>query len=136
MNAQAQAWQLSRTRFLEPTGLNESNVSTAREYARIALEAFQKPRIRALANQKYHEFTIAANNSHHKVTSTNKILDGYLQVVGTKTGFTYEAGYCLATLVNSNGHELLVVVLGNPSDEGRLTDTKALVQWAENNFQW
>ena len=58
-------------------------------------------------------------------------------MVGGKTGFLPEAGYCLGSLVSENGgHELIVVVLGSETKEGRFQDVKALAAWAYKVFKW
>ena len=59
------------------------------------------------------------------------------KIVGGKTGFLPEAGYCLGSLISeNNGHEIIVVVLGSETKDGRFQDVKALAAWAYKVFDW
>jgi D-alanyl-D-alanine carboxypeptidase (penicillin-binding protein 5/6) len=47
-----------------------------------------------------------------------------------KTGSTTPAGFCLASWYKNDGVNMLVIVLGCPSDEIRYDDSLSLVRWA------
>ncbi len=64
----------------------------------------------------------------HQVANTNRLLYGRYEVVGGKTGFIREAGYCLATWVRTQGRDLIAVVLGAPTNATRFADVRRLVQ--------
>ena len=58
-------------------------------------------------------------------------------MIGGKTGFTDNAGYCLASFnKNKKGDIILVVTLGNTKEEGHFYDTKALAEWTFSNYKW
>lgn len=137
MNQKAEDLGLKNTHFVEPTGLSEENVSTARDIFIIAREAFANEWIQKATSKKTHEMYTLTSNEYHNVRSQNEIFDSYLDVVGSKTGFTYEAGYCLVTEVRGEaGQEVIAVVLGSVSENSRFSETKALSQWAFENYQW
>jgi len=60
------------------------------------------------------------------------------KLVGGKTGFIYEAGYCLG--VKEDGpdkqDEVIVVVLGSETNPDRFLDVKGLVDWTYQNYKW
>jgi D-alanyl-D-alanine carboxypeptidase (penicillin-binding protein 5/6) len=79
---------------------------------------------------------LAATAQHQPYiwTTTNLLLTtgAYPGVTGVKTGFTGNAGGCLVFSAQQGTHELLGVVLGEPSDPGdtaRFTDAAALLTW-------
>ena len=50
------------------------------------------------------------------------------EVMGGKTGFILEAGYCFATWIRTQGRDLIAVVLGAPTNATRFADTVRLLQ--------
>ena len=53
-----------------------------------------------------------------------------MQILGAKTGYLNEAGYNFASLVNYNGQELAVVVLGEDHLYTAFDETKLLANLA------
>jgi D-alanyl-D-alanine carboxypeptidase (penicillin-binding protein 5/6) len=64
------------------------------------------------------------------VANTNRLLYGRYEILGGKTGFISEAGYCLATWVRTDGRDLIAVVLGAPTNATRFADATRLIQRA------
>jgi len=126
MNRKAVELGLTGTRFVECTGLDERNVSTASDVARLLHAAAHEPLIAEITTTRSHEFRTA--RSRHWVGNTNRLLYGRYEVKGGKTGFIREAGYCFATWVRSQGRDLIAVVLGAPTNATRFADTVRLLQ--------
>ena len=75
-------------------------------------------------------YRISTNRRTRVVRNTNRLLDTPVEVLGGKTGFINEAGYCLATLIRVAEERVVsVVVLGARSSAGRFTETRRLVTW-------
>jgi D-alanyl-D-alanine endopeptidase (penicillin-binding protein 7) len=137
MNVKARVLGAEHAEFFEPTGLDERNQATAQDVALIARAAFQREEILKPAGQSVYEFDTLGNHTHHRVQNPNKVFKTFLDVRASKTGFTYEAGYCLASLLRGpNGQEIVIVVLGGESEEERVSDTKALATWAWEHYTW
>jgi serine-type D-Ala-D-Ala carboxypeptidase (penicillin-binding protein 5/6) len=134
MNTQAQNLHLLHTNFLNPTGLDqEGHFSSAADLARIADYLLQHPYLaKAVATENA---VIASSNSagFHSLSNVNKLLGSVSGVLGVKTGFTDKAGEALVTLVNRDGHEVIISLLGS-SD--RFTDTTTLIDWVFSSFTW
>jgi D-alanyl-D-alanine carboxypeptidase (penicillin-binding protein 5/6) len=65
----------------------------------------------------------------HMVVNTNRLLYNHrIEIVGGKTGFISEAGYCVATWIRTQGHDLIAVVLGAPTNATRFADVMRLVE--------
>jgi D-alanyl-D-alanine endopeptidase (penicillin-binding protein 7) len=126
MNRKALELGMTHTRFVETTGLDERNLSTAADVARLLQAAAGTPRIHAISTCRQHEFRSATRP--HAIGNTNRFLYGRYEVVGGKTGFISEAGYCLTTWIRTQGRDLIAVVLGAPTAATRFADVQRMVQ--------
>ncbi|MFA6525597.1 MAG: serine hydrolase [Patescibacteria group bacterium] len=137
MNKKAASLGMENTKYVEPTGLNPENVSTVADLAKLGKVAFSQPKISDATTRKEHSFITLDNKEFHKQISQNVLLDSYLNITGAKTGFTYDAGYCMvAQAKNDEGREVIAVVLGSKSSDTRFQETKALITWAFDNYKW
>jgi D-alanyl-D-alanine carboxypeptidase (penicillin-binding protein 5/6) len=69
----------------------------------------------------------------HPLTNVNQLLGKIPGVGGIKTGWTEEAGENLVTLVERNGHRVIIVVLKSLD---RFADTAFLIDWVFYNHNW
>jgi D-alanyl-D-alanine endopeptidase (penicillin-binding protein 7) len=131
MNRKAVELGLARTRFVEFTGLDERNVSTAADIARLLRAAAENPTIHEISTMRGHDFVGLSEMSRprpHHVSNTNRLLYGRYDIKGGKTGFINEAGYCLATWIRTDRRDMIAVVLGAPTNATRFADVVRLVQ--------
>jgi D-alanyl-D-alanine endopeptidase (penicillin-binding protein 7) len=126
MNRKAIELGMSHTRFVEFTGLDERNVSTAADVARLLHAAADVELIREISTTRSYAFRSARRM--HQVANTNRLLYSRYEILGGKTGFISEAGYCLATWIRTQSRDLIAVVLGAPTNATRFADTVRLVQ--------
>jgi D-alanyl-D-alanine endopeptidase (penicillin-binding protein 7) len=131
MNVKAKKLGLRHTHFEEPTGLDERNVSTAHEVAKIVHHAFEYDLIRQITAKKRHTVTIHGKRRRQlQVGNTNNLIHSPYRVLTGKTGYIFESQYCLATLVeNAAGERLTVVVLGVPGDNLRFREARRIMEW-------
>ena len=127
MNAMAAELGLEQTRFTDPSGLHEGNVSSAHDVSRLIAEAGRQPEIARIIRKRSHR--IRTSRQSRVVRNTNRLLDSRPDVVGGKTGYISEAGYCLATLIRVGDRAVSVVVLGARSNAGRFRETRRLADW-------
>jgi D-alanyl-D-alanine endopeptidase (penicillin-binding protein 7) len=135
MNEKARTMGLENTRFAEPTGLDERNVSTAVDVARLVQAAAEHYLIREITTTPDYVLvgeypgrnrTIART---HQIVNTNRLLrSNRYEFSCSKTGFISESGYCVATWVRDRGRDLIAVVLGAPTNATRFADVVRLVQ--------
>ncbi|MCC6651939.1 MAG: D-alanyl-D-alanine carboxypeptidase [Candidatus Eisenbacteria bacterium] len=126
MNRKAIELGLTGSRFVEFTGLDERNVSSASDIARLLHAAAHEPLIQEITTTKSYEFS--TERRAHAIHNTNRLLYGRYDVLGGKTGFISEAGYCFATWIRSQGRDLIAVVLGAPTGATRFADAVRLIQ--------
>ncbi len=141
MNEVAAEIGMRETTFLDPTGLSPENRSVAPDLVRLVDEAMKNDVIREATEMSSVSFA-GASGRVYSIDTTDDLLHSFLneppyKVIGGKTGFLPEAGYCLGSLVSENGgHELVVVVLGSETITGRFQDVKALAAWAYKTHEW
>lgn len=131
MNRKAVELGLARTRFVECTGLDERNVSTAADIARLLHAAADNPTIHDITTQRGYDFLSVSASSRvrtHHISTTNRLLYGRYEIKGGKTGFISESGYCLATWIRTDQRDMIAVVLGAPTNATRFADVVRLVQ--------
>lgn len=136
MNIKAKGMGLSNTKFADPVGLSKNNISTAYEVSQILNLAMRHSLIKKILAIENYSFTSISGNSHH-VKNTNKLLNSYLNMLGGKTGYIDESGYCFASLIKlNNSHKIITVILDAPSADERFNDTKRMMDWTSNNYTW
>ncbi|MCB9802736.1 D-alanyl-D-alanine carboxypeptidase [Candidatus Nomurabacteria bacterium] len=136
MNQKAESLGLKNTHFEDLTGLTDQNHSTALEILQLAKIALENKDIQAATEKRIYNFNDFSGRAH-KIFSTNKLLDSYLDIIAGKTGFINSAGYCLVSEARSkDGHKIIGVVLGSKTHEDRFQDLKILLAWTLNNFNW
>lgn len=127
MNQYAAQMKLASTHFGDPTGLDSTNVSTAAEYALIFKAALDDDVISEIVSMKNHSFTPINGRRNYTVYNTNRLLYGRTNILGGKTGFINQSGYCLAIGVESGGKKMAAILLGAPSSGTRFRDAKKLL---------
>lgn len=130
MNRKAIALNLEQTEFFDVTGLNSKNVSTAYEVAILAHQAFTKyPDISQVTSQKKYTFTVRGTQREHTIRNTNKLIaDGNMEATGSKTGFLYEAGYCLVTQGAGVHKDRIAVVMNDISEDAQFAEIERLLK--------
>ncbi len=132
MNAQAAFWGLSQTHYKDATGLTSNgSASSARDLTTLASVALHSDFFRMATSQPRYS-VVTLTGKRYVVTTTNQLL-GTNGVVGTKTGYTLEAGECLLSLTRRQGHEIIGVILGSTD---RFGQTKALLNTAFTAYHW
>jgi D-alanyl-D-alanine endopeptidase (penicillin-binding protein 7) len=126
MNHKAIELGMTHTRFVEFTGLDERNVSTAADVARMLHAAADIDLVREITTTRSYAFRTQRRS--HLISNTNRLLFSRYEILGGKTGFINEAGYCFATWLHTQGRDLIAVVLGAPTNATRFADTVRLVQ--------
>lgn len=120
MNEKAAALGCKGTNFSNPHGLHDAQTyTTARDLCRILEYGLQNETFKKLFSTA--RYTIPATNKSpepREIMTTNRMmLTGHKKyydprVTGGRTGFTDEAGRCLAITAEGSGMELIAIVMG------------------------
>jgi D-alanyl-D-alanine carboxypeptidase len=127
MNMRARALGLTQSRFANPTGLDDPGLrSSARDLAVVASSlVLHYPELAAIASSREESIPSGARHGPYWLYTLNKLLAGYPGADGLKTGFTDDAGGCVAATAVRDGRRLVAIVLHSDvffTDAARLLD--------------
>jgi D-alanyl-D-alanine endopeptidase (penicillin-binding protein 7) len=134
MNRKAVELGMMSTHFLDSTGLNRENVSTAEDLAKMVVAAYRYPNI-----QQYTTLTeysvrtntgrvLAFRNSNGLVRSD----DWHIEV--SKTGYIQEAGRCLVMQARIAATPVVIVLLDSWGKYTRIADANRVKKWVESQL--
>lgn len=132
MNAKAKALGMRNSHFVEPTGLSEQNVATARDLALMVKAANGYPLIGQFSTDS--EATVAFRKPAYSLgfRNTNALVRKPDWDIGlSKTGFTNAAGRCLVMMTSMNHRSVAFVVLGAFGKYTHMADANRLKRWME-----
>jgi D-alanyl-D-alanine endopeptidase (penicillin-binding protein 7) len=134
MNYKAEMLGMKFTRFVDPTGLDSNNVSTAEDLAKMVSAAYQYPEIRQVSTMPSQEVTFYGRQSPVNFVNTNSLVRGGNWVIGlSKTGFINEAGRCLVMQAEISGQPMIIVLLDSTGKQSRIGDANRIRKWIEHN---
>ena len=132
MNAKAKSLGMTNTRFVEPTGLSQHNVSTARDLTLLVQAAADYPLINELSTTPKTDghftkprYTLAFYNTNPLVRNE------HWNIQLTKTGFLNVAGRCLVMQTKINKRPVTVVLLDSFGKRSHVGDAGRIKQWLE-----
>jgi len=126
MNAKVKSLGLTKTQFVESSGLSIMNVSTAEDLITVVIEA-----------SKYNEIVVAARTSEVKIKirkkwfvfhNTNPIIGKRHDFVVSKTGFINASGGCIVMMIDTEIGRRIVVVLGSKNTHTRIPEAEFIAQ--------
>lgn len=113
MNEKALALGLSNTHFVNTSGLDiENHYSTAYEVSVILKYALKNDTFKKIYTTKYYRIEsgqILMSNLEKNLIRYNLKMD---YVLGSKTGYTDDAGLCLSSIASYNGINYLLITIG------------------------
>jgi len=143
MNALARSLGMHRTIFVEPSGYDAGNRTTARDYAYFVWW-YLKQYPQALRYHSAREFTYprpenlppGADPVLGSITQKNKnaLLVTYAGADGLKTGYIDESGYNMAFTATRADFRLAGVIFGSGSEPGRTADATSLLDEGFSRF--
>lgn len=121
MNEKAQKLGMTNTKFVNCTGLPaENQYSTAHDVSLMLRELIKCREYHKYSNIWIEDF----NHPDGRVTqfvNTNKLVRFYKDCMGGKTGYTSEAGFCLAASAKRNNTHVISVIIGADSSKTRFS---------------
>lgn len=132
MNVLAKELGAKNSHFANPDGIHDDNhYTTAADMALIAKAALQQPLLaqvvgeeKAVRSLLVGEAGITWYNTNFLLRSDNRFK--FEGATGLKTGYTGEAGYCLAASAKRNGVHLIAILMNAPNGDSRFDDAVGL----------
>lgn len=130
MNSKAQTIGLTKTRFADPAGLHNGNVSTATELLQLVKAASQYPVIREYSTQTRDSIIDLHSGREVDFGNTNRLVkhDAW-PITLSKTGFTNKAGNCLVMQTQINARPVIIVLLDSWGKLSKYGDSNRIKQW-------
>jgi D-alanyl-D-alanine carboxypeptidase len=126
MNVKARQLGLTKTKYVEPTGLSVMNVSTAEELIKIVMAA-----------QNYPEIVTASKTSQVKIKlkkkwlvfhNTNPIIGKRHDFIVSKTGYIRASGGCIVMMMDTDIGRRVVIVLGSKNTHTRIPEAEFIAK--------
>lgn len=127
MNWQADIWGMTRTSFMDPSGLGVFNISTAQDVANMLNTARGYWFILDVSSRKQTAIETKYKKRVRKITlphTSGPLLIEFESVLVSKTGLTNAAGWCVGMVVEQNQKKHIIVVLGSRNKHERLNTVK------------
>ena len=136
MNLKAALLGMKSSHFVDPTGLDSNNVSTAEDLAKMVNAAYHYPEIRQVTTTPSQEITLYGRNNPINFVNTNALVrtGSDKWIIGlSKTGFINEAGRCLVMQAEISGQPMIIVLLDSEGKQTRIGDANRIRKWIEYN---
>lgn len=146
MNLEAKKLALRNTYFSNPTGLDPTystttptatiNYSTGEDLVKLIQHLLKNyPLVWEILSEKEYNLYTPKGDFHHKLETTNELLEEFPEIIGGKTGWTKRAGGCLISVLESpvNNKFLIILVLNSPN---RFEETKKIINWTKKAYKW
>lgn len=131
MNSKAISIGMTQTKFSDPTGLHEGNVSTAQDLAKLLDYAYNFPIIRDYSTRSSEKVAIPTKKKTKFVDfrTTNKLVTSDSSIALSKTGWIQKSGGCLVMIVKQQGRRLAVILLNSKNTHTRIRDGVLLTEY-------
>lgn len=129
MNEKAAYIGMSNTHFANPNGMpNINNYSTACDLIRLARYSMRDSAFATIVGTAYKDVPLV-DGRHMACYNTNVLLNKYQGCIGIKTGFTRQAGNCLASAATRDGITLYLILLNSRSRSSRFNESAILLDY-------
>ena len=129
MNEKAAYLGMTATHYDNPNGLpNDSNYSSAYDQLRLVRYSMEDSVFAQVVGSREARVPLL-DGRHMDCINTNRLLFTYDGCIGVKTGFTYQAGACLAASAERDGVRLYVILLKSKIMRLRFKEAAVLLDY-------
>lgn len=129
MNEKAAYLGMGDTHFANPNGMPApDNYSSASDLIRLARYAMRDSLFATIVGTAEKKVPFI-DGRHMDCHNTNILLSNYEGCIGIKTGYTRQAGNCLASAATRDGRTLYCVLLNSRSMRSRFTESAILLDY-------
>jgi len=129
MNEKAAYLGMNSTHFSNPNGMpSPDNYSSACDLVKLARYCMRDSAFAAIVGTIEKDIPLT-DGRHMPCLNTNALLTTYEGCFGIKTGFTRQAGNCLASAATRDGVTLYLILLNSRSMTSRFTESSILLDY-------
>lgn len=130
MNAKAKSLGMAGTHYVDSTGLSSNNVASARDLAKLVVEAYNHPILRQYSTDS--KYVVEPGGRALQYANSNRLVSSPDWEIGLqKTGYISEAGRCLVMQANISGRPIVMIFLDSKGKLSRLGDATRIRKWLE-----
>ena len=127
MNTRLKNMGLTNTNLVNPSGWGvPDHYSSAHDLAVFTMYALQYPRFVELISTLEYETATGG----YRLRNNNRLLTMYPSLLGGKTGFDYDAGWCLIEVARRNGNTMISVTMDGIYPDDWYDDNRVLLEYA------
>lgn len=129
MNLKAVELGMLDTHYTDPTGLDDTNVSTAQDLSKLVGHAEHYELIKEFSTTVAHKIVVPGKKRKSRTLqffTTNKLVKNNPDIIISKTGWIRKSGGCLVMLVQEQERRLAIVLLNSRNTHTRLRDGELL----------
>jgi len=132
MNAKAKTIGMGDSTFADASGLDQRNMSTASDLARMVGAAYGYDVIRQVSTTQ--SYIVETDNYRPtQYRNTNALVSSKDWDIGlSKTGFIREAGHCLVMQAQISTRNLIIILLDGQGKMTRVGDANRIKKWLEH----
>jgi len=134
MNRKAAEIGMANTHFVDPTGLDSRNVSTAQDLVKMVDAAYRYSLICQFTTTSSHAVTTASGRRMEFHNSNRLVKNPDWNIGLSKTGYISEAGRCLVMQAKIAAHSVVIVLLDSWGKYTRLGDANRIKRWLETQL--
>jgi len=134
MNQKARQLGMNDTHFVDATGLNPNNVSTALDLARMVNASYSYSLIRDFTTTDSVRLAVHDRRRPRAMAFQNSnalVRSGTWDIGLSKTGYISEAGRCLVMQARIAAKPVIIVLLDSLGKVTRIADANRIKQWME-----
>ncbi|NOL51266.1 serine hydrolase [Pelistega suis] len=134
MNVMARNIGMTRSRFVEPTGLSPLNVASPQDLVRL-LQATAKEKLIHQFSTSDDYSIVTSNGRPQQYRNTNRLVrNNDWKINISKTGYIREAGNCLVMISKVEGKEMAIVLLNAQGGVTRFADAVRVRHIVQNDY--
>ena len=127
MNHKAFEFGMYNTHYDDPTGLDNDNVSTARDLVKLILKAQEYPHIMDSGSTPVVKLKVKKH--WWEFWNTNPLVRTTDDVLVSKTGYIDSSGGCVVMMINTNYGKRAVVILGSRNTHTRFPEAMKVITY-------
>ena len=133
MNQVASELGMTQSSFSDPSGVEDDNLSTARDMTRALVAASLHPILNPVLSAPYWDVHDQTRDRRRRLLTTNRMISRrHTDVLAAKTGYTDTARHCFSAVFElDNGRRVAVTTLGAWSSRRRWRDVARILDWVE-----
>jgi len=133
MNTVAADLGMDQSTFSDPSGVEDDNLSTARDMTRAIIAASLHPTVHPAVSAPYWDLEDHTRNRTKRLYTTNKLVKRrHTEIVAAKTGYTDTARHCFTAVFRlRDGRQVAMTVLGGWWSRHRWSDVRKILSWVE-----